>query len=109
MPSEPTPPASPTSSPTHDYEQIAARAEHVRPREARRAQVVARPCAPLTAHPRPARAHREPEPEPQGPGGEVELAFALKAHPQVVKSVGLYKVVGETVHAVVGGDIPLVS
>ena len=30
----------------------------------------------------------------------MELGLALKAHPQVVKSVGLYKVVGE---AVVGG------
>ena len=69
------------------------RAEHVRPREARRAQVAGRP----------AHACREPEPQGSGGSGEVELELALKAHPQVVKSVGLYNVVGEAVQAVVGG------
>jgi hypothetical protein len=32
-----------------------------------------------------------------------ELVVALRAHPQVVRSVGLYKVMGEAVQAVVGG------
>ena len=32
-----------------------------------------------------------------------ELAAALRAHPHVVRSVGLYKVMGEAVQAIVGG------
>lgn len=32
-----------------------------------------------------------------------ELEVALRSHPQVVKSVGLYKVMGEGVQAIVGG------
>ena len=32
-----------------------------------------------------------------------ELAMALRAHPQIVRGVGLYKVMGEAVQAVVGG------
>jgi hypothetical protein len=32
-----------------------------------------------------------------------ELLLALRAHPQVIKSVGLYKVMGEAVQAIVGG------
>lgn len=37
-----------------------------------------------------------------GPGNE-ELTVLLRTHPQLVKSVGLYKVMGEAVQAIVGG------
>jgi len=36
-------------------------------------------------------------------GIDPELAMLLRTHPQVVRSVGLYKVMGEAVQAVVGG------
>jgi hypothetical protein len=41
----------------------------------------------------------------RGPNGDVdpELAIALRTHPHVVRSVGLYKVMGEAVQAIVGG------
>lgn len=99
--------SSPASDITHDYELIAARTlntyglgQYVAPKwhlgRVLRWQPTIGPRANFNfdIKSRPGRSGNDVDPE---------LTAALKAYPQVVRSVGLYKVMGEAVQAVVGG------
>ena len=79
------------ADPTHR-----SRFEHIRPRTTRRTvrwQPAVNPS--ITIHPQIQSKY--------GSEKDPELALALRAHPMILKSVGLYKVMGEGVQAIVGG------
>ena len=102
--------SSPAADPSHDFEEITARAlntyalgQHVAPKfqlsrvlrwqPAVNSSIITRPDVQLKY---------DPIPE-KGTEKDAELALALQAHPMLLKSVGLYKVMGEAVQAIVGG------
>ena len=82
------------ADPTHR-----SRFEHIRPRTTRRTEISIRwqPAVnpSITIHPQIQSKY--------GSEKDAELALALRAHPMLLKSVGLYKVMGEGVQAIVGG------
>ena len=86
------------ADPSHDFEEITARAlntyvlgQHVA--LSTRWQPAVNPS--ITIHPQIQSKY--------GSEKDAELALALRAHPILPKSVGLYKVMGEGVQAIVGG------
>ena len=88
------------ADPSHDFEEITARAlntyvlgQHV----ALKFQLAGNPAVNpgITIHPQIQSKY--------GSEKDPELALALRAHPMLLKSVGLYKVMGEGVQAIVGG------
>ena len=96
--------SSPAADPSHDLEEITARAlntyvlgQHVAPKfqlaRVLRWQPAVNPG--ITIHPQIQSKY--------GSEKDPELALALRAHPMILKSVGLYKVLGEGVQAIVGG------
>ncbi|KIM86892.1 hypothetical protein PILCRDRAFT_815332 [Piloderma croceum F 1598] len=98
--------SSPASDSTHDYELIASRALNT--------YGLGQYVAPkwhlgriLRWHPtiKPGTFKYDPKNMGKTSADDVdpELAVALRSHPQVIKSVGLYKVMGEAVQAIVGG------
>ena len=98
--------SSPASDPTHDYELIASRALNT--------YGLGQYVAPkwhlgriLRWHPtiNPATFKYDPQKKGRTSADDVdpELVIALRSHPQVIKSIGLYKVMGEAVQAIVGG------
>lgn len=98
--------SSPAADPTHDFEYIASRAlntyalgQHVAPkwnlgRALRWQPAVNSGQRPDLGYDIKGRV---------GKDGDEELAVALRAHPTLMRSVGLYKVMGEAVQAIIGG------
>ena len=102
--------SSPAADPSHDFEEITARAlntyvlgQHVAPKFQLSRVLRWQPAVNPSIITRPdVQPKYDPIPE-KGTEKDAELALALQAHPMLLKSVGLYKVMGEAVQAIVGG------
>lgn len=99
--------SSPASNPDHDYEFITSRTlntyglgQHVAPKWQLGRVLRWQPTINTRVN-----FNYDVKTRGRSPDGDMdpELAIALRTHPHVVRSVGLYKVMGETVQAIVGG------
>lgn len=102
--------SSPAADPSHDFEQIATRAlntyvlgQHVAPKLQLSRVLRWQPAVNPIITGRPDIQPKYDSIPAKGAEKDAELALALRAHPMLLKSVGLYKVMGEAVQAIVGG------
>ena len=101
---------SPAADPSHDFEEITARVlntyavgQHVTPGFQLSRVLRWQPAVNPSIITRPDVQPKYDLIPEKGTEKDAELTLALQAHPMLLKSVGLYKVMGEAVQAIVGG------